>query len=106
MARPLIKPNSKAGITPASPLSPFKSSIKAKELIPQAIIPKKQPAPKTPNELLYYGFHAVRAIFKTRRQDIIRAYCTEERLNDMGEDRKSTRLNSSHIQKSRMPSSA
>ena len=28
------------------------------------------------------------------------------RLTHMGEDRKSTRLNSSHIQKSRMPSSA
>ena len=29
-----------------------------------------------------------------------------KKLNDKGEDRKSTRLNSSHIQKSRMPSSA
>ena len=27
-------------------------------------------------------------------------------INDQGKDRKSTRLNSSHIQKSRMPSSA
>ena len=65
----MFNPNSKAGVAPARIL----------------ISPKKQPAPKTPNELLFYGFHAIRALFKTRRQDIIRAYCTEERLNDMGD---------------------
>ena len=35
-----------------------------------------------------------------------RAGCTSVRLAAVGKDRKSTRLNSSHIQKSRMPSSA
>ena len=49
------------------------------------IIPKKPFAPKTANELLYYGYHTVRAIFKARSEDIIRVYCTEERLNEVGD---------------------
>ena len=36
----------------------------------------------------------------------MKLWCLLEPSNAQGEDRKSTRLNSSHIQKSRMPSSA
>jgi len=78
LPRPTIKPNSKAGVRPASRSFTLSQPIPLdKAPIEALIVPKKPPAPKTPNELLFYGFHEVRALFKTRRQDIIRAYCTE-----------------------------
>ena len=52
---------------------------------PKTQSPIRPIAPKGANELLYYGFHAVRALFKARRDEIIRAYCVEERLGDMGD---------------------
>jgi TrmH RNA methyltransferase len=39
---------------------------------------------KSSDEMIYYGFHACMALFKCRKTDIIRAYCTEERLKEMG----------------------
>jgi TrmH RNA methyltransferase len=36
------------------------------------------------NELLYYGFHACHALFKKRKEVLIRCYCTEERLREAG----------------------
>ena len=44
--------------------------------------------------------------FLNRFQDIEELFATPKRGAKDGKDRKSTRLNSSHIQKSRMPSSA
>lgn len=35
-------------------------------------------------EMLYYGFHACMALFKSRKSDIIRVYCTQERVPEMG----------------------
>lgn len=79
-----MQANRKAGKTPLNYFHSFKSSP-IRETSQAVIIPKKLPAPKTPNELLYYGFHAVRAVYKNRRDEVIRAYCTEERLEEMGD---------------------
>ncbi len=85
----MFKINSKAGVRPAftksqAVISTAPSHIKNSPInLAPSIVPKKQPAPKSANELLFYGFHQVRALFKNRKQDIIRAYCTEERVQDM-----------------------
>lgn len=73
-----MKASRQAGIRPAF-ITPERTVLQP------LIVPKKLPAPKSPDDLLYYGFHAVRALFKTRREEIIRAYCTEERLHEMGD---------------------
>lgn len=38
---------------------------------------------RTPPEMLYYGFHACMALFKNRKSDIVRVYCTQERVQEM-----------------------
>ena len=85
-----MKANRKVGKTLLSPFNSYENypsfpEPKKIQVSGPVIVPKKQPAPKTPNELLYYGFHAVRAVYKNRREDVIRAYCTEERLEEMGD---------------------
>ena len=65
----------------------------------------------TPRELFKRHGHVTEATFQTLTVRIVRTGPNEYNISDLlrprgGEDRKSTRLNSSHIQKSRMPSSA
>ena len=50
-------------------------------------------------------FHII-GLFIDPANAALRAYCADAKTKRMERDRKSTRLNSSHIQKSRMPSSA
>ncbi len=83
MARVPIKPVS-SGARPKIGTQQSPKAVKPKAVIQAAISPPKKPAPKSADEMLYYGFHACCALFKNRRDTIIRAYCTEERLEDMG----------------------
>ncbi len=60
------------------------STIRPKSVIQPATSTPKKPAPKSSDEMLYYGIHTCLALFKTRKNEIIRAYCTEEHLDTMG----------------------
>lgn len=40
---------------------------------------------KDSKEAFFYGWHTVKALFKERKSDIIRAYCIEERLKAFGD---------------------
>ena len=59
-----------------------------------------------------FGNARLRVVPRPKKDDSAEVYVGEEFIgvlfvdDEDGEDRKSTRLNSSHIQKSRMPSSA
>lgn len=57
-----------------------KSPIK---ITPKVGTPKKR-MPRDPEELLYYGFHACKALFKNRKDDIVRLYCTKDRVDELG----------------------
>jgi TrmH RNA methyltransferase len=67
-----------------APIKPVNSKITPKAGVRPAIVPAQKPAGlKRTDEMLYYGFHACKALFAARSQDIVRAYCTEDRLQDV-----------------------
>jgi TrmH RNA methyltransferase len=40
---------------------------------------------KSQNEILIYGLHTIKMLVKTRQKDLIRLYCTQERIKDFGD---------------------
>ena len=93
-------------VTPELTLDPFQEEKKETPQIYQETEPETPEIVLTPEEKNMVSAFAEKIDLANSNMILQYGAGTQKKIADFSEDRKSTRLNSSHIEESRMPSSA